>query len=33
MSRFSYKEEHEDPEIQAEIGKGNIVNILYDSSQ
>jgi hypothetical protein len=30
-SRFSHKE-HEDPEIQAEIRKGNIVNILYDSS-
>lgn len=24
--------EHKDPEIQAEISKGNTVNILYDSS-
>lgn len=23
--------EHEDPEIQAEINKGNTVNIIYDS--
>ncbi len=30
-SRFKI-EEHEDPEIQAEINKGNTVNILYDSS-
>ena len=29
-SRFSHKE-HEDPEIQAEINKGNTVNIIYDS--
>ena len=25
-------EEHEDPEIQAEIDKGKIVKILYDSN-
>ena len=25
------RQEHEDPEIQAEIDKGNTVNILYDS--
>ncbi len=31
--RFSYKQEHEDPEIQAEIRKGLAVNILYDSSR
>lgn len=31
-SKLSYKQEHEDPEIQAEIRKGNTVNILYDSS-
>jgi hypothetical protein len=31
-SRFSIGEV-EDPEIQAEINKGNIVNILYDSSK
>jgi hypothetical protein len=30
-SRFKIGE-HEDPEIQAEINKGNTVNILYDSS-
>lgn len=32
-SRFSYKQEHDDQEIQAEISKGNTVNILYDSSR
>ena len=26
--RFSYKQEHEDPEIQAEINKGNFVEII-----
>jgi hypothetical protein len=25
------KQEHEDPEIQVELDKGKIVNILYDS--
>jgi hypothetical protein len=30
--RFSYKQEHEDPEIQAEVDRGAIVNILYDST-
>ena len=29
-SRFLHKE-HEDAEIQAEINKGNTVNIIYDS--
>jgi hypothetical protein len=29
--RLKSLEEHEDPEIQAEIDKGNTVNILYDS--
>ena len=32
-SRFSYKHEGPDPEIQAEIDKGKIVNILYDSNR
>jgi len=31
-SRFKIRE-HEDTEIQAEINKGNIVNILYDTSR
>jgi hypothetical protein len=31
-SRFS-TEVHDDPEVQAEINKGNIVNILYDRSK
>jgi hypothetical protein len=31
-SRFKIGE-HKDPEIQAEINKGNIVNILYDTSR
>ena len=31
--RFSYNKEHEDPGIQEELGKGNIVNILYDTSR
>ena len=30
-SRFSYKHEDPDPEIQAAIDKGLAVNILYDS--
>jgi len=29
-SRFSYKQNHEDPEIQAEINKGNTVSIMQD---
>ena len=29
-SRFSYKQNHEDPEIQAEINKGNTVSIIQD---
>jgi len=32
IGRFSHKE-HEDPEIQAAIDKGDIVNILYDASR
>ena len=31
--RFSFKQDHEDPDIQAEIDKGLAVNILYDSSR
>jgi len=31
--RFSYQQEHEDPDIQREIDKGLEVNILYDSSR
>jgi len=33
IGRFSHKQEHEDPEIQAAIDIGNIVNILYDASR
>ena len=33
IGRFSHKQEHEDPEIQAGIDKGLAVNILYDSSK
>ena len=29
-SRFSYKQYHKDPEIQAEINKGNTVSIMQD---
>ena len=29
-SRFSYKQEHQDPEIQAEINKRNTVSIMQD---
>ena len=29
--RFSYKQEHEDPEIQAAIDKGNIAEVIEDS--
>ena len=29
-SRFSYKQNHEDPEIQTEINKGNTVSIMQD---
>ena len=32
-SRFAHKQEHKNPEIQAEIDKGNQVKILYDSSR
>jgi hypothetical protein len=32
--KFVYcQQDHEDPEIQAELDKGKIVNILYDSSR
>jgi hypothetical protein len=31
-SKHLKTEEHEDPEIQAEINKGNTVNFVYDSS-
>ena len=31
--RFSYKKEHQDPEIQAAIDKGLAVNILYESTR
>ena len=30
--RFSYKQEHEDPDIQAELKKGNTVTLIEDLS-